>query len=409
LDLADFKNLLTDHGQEALQSAEERQPAEQDYMAHFDQLSRSFPPSLARAALETAILRLEAAGKFPFAEKMYFTREALEQATPYEVSTYRAQRYRGFQFAADLGCSIGGDTLALASVTRPVGLDLDELRLAMANKNLANVNPESRGSFLLSDLRSPLPLKRSSSNEVERALFFDPARRKEGRRAFSVRHYHPPLNVIENWLPNFQALGVKISPGVDLEELASYEAEIEFISLEGELKEAVLWFGPLKTAARRATVLPGPHTFPAVALPVERLGLSEPQSYLYEPDPSILRAGLVGPLGERLGATQLDSEIAYLTSPELKQSPFARAWKVEDWLPFNLKRLRAYLRERGVGKAVVKKRGSPLQPEALLKDLRLKGDLERVLVLTQVRGQHSVLVCLPEVIGYNPQDKTTGL
>jgi hypothetical protein len=58
LDLADFKNLLTDHGQEALQSAEERQPAEQDYMAHFDQLSRSFPPSLARAALETAILRL---------------------------------------------------------------------------------------------------------------------------------------------------------------------------------------------------------------------------------------------------------------------------------------------------------------------------------------------------------------
>jgi hypothetical protein len=54
-----------------------------------------------------------------------------------------------------------------------------------------------------------------------------------------------------------------------------------------------------------------------------------------------------------------------------------------------------------VGKVVVKKRGSPLQPEALIKDLRLKGDLERVLVLTQVRSKPVVLVCLPEVFGYN--------
>lgn len=401
MDLADFRSLLTIKGQEALKAAEARQPVEDDYLSHFGWLSRKYPPSLARAALETAILRREAAAKFPAAEKMYFTREALEQATPYAVSTYRAKRYQGFRFAADLGCSIGSDSLGLAGFTSTIGVDLDPLRLAMARENITRIIPESQAVFLLCDLGAPLPFRRLRISSAELALFFDPARRKEGRRAFSVRQYHPPLSVIQDWLPDFPALGVKISPGVDLDELASYQAEIEFISLGGELKEAVLWFGPLKTAARRATVLPGTHTFSARSLPVERLGLSEPQAYLYEPDPSILRAGLVGPLGESLGASQLDQEIAYLTSEELVASPFTRSWKVEDWLPFNLKRLRAYLRERGVGRAVVKKRGSPLEPEALIRSLRLKGDLERVLVLTQMRGQPVVLVCLPESFGYN--------
>jgi hypothetical protein len=406
LELIDFHNLLTNQGQEALRTAEELQPEEKNFLAHYSRLAKLYPANMARAALETAILRLEARNKFPSAEKMYFTREALEQATPYEVSAYRSQRYQDIRYTADLGCSIGGDTLALASVTRPVGIDLDELRLRMACENLGNVSQDRPVSFILADLRSFLPLKRVRRKR-DLALFFDPARRKEGRRAFSVRKYSPPLQIIEEWLPDFPALGVKISPGVDLAELTRYDAELEFISLVGELKEAVLWFGPFKTAARRATVLPGPHTLTAGSVPDVRLPLSDPQTYLYEPDPSILRAGLVGPLGERLGADQLDPEIAYLTSAELKQSPFARAWMVEDWLPFNLKRLRTYLRQRGVGKVVVKKRGSPLEPETLIRNLRLKGDLERVLVLTQVKGQPSVLVCLPQVIGYNPREGDT--
>ena len=135
---------------------------------------------------------------------------------------------------------------------------------------------------------------------------------------------------------------------------------------------------------------------PAVKLPdqpVERI--SEPQAYLYEPDPSILRAGMVTNLGEQLDAFQLDVDIAYLTSGKLTPTPFARAWAVEDWFPFGLKRLRAYLRQRRVGQVVVKKRGSPLQPEALIHDLRLAGDQERVVFLTHLRGRPIVIICFP--------------
>ncbi len=67
-------------------------------------------------------------------------------------------------------------------------------------------------------------------------------------------------------------------------------------------------------------------------------------------------------------------------------------WAVEDWFPFSLKRLRAYLRERKVGRVTVKKRGSPLQPEELIHKLRLEGEEERVLFLTHVQGKAVVMV-----------------
>lgn len=222
------------------------------------------------------------------------------------------------------------------------------------------------------------------------ALFFDPARRSNGRRAFSVRHYQPPLAAVRDWLPDFPFICAKISPGVNLIELEEYDAEVEFISLKGELKEAVLWFGPLKTVSRRATLLPGPHT---LISPLDiRLSISEPRAYIYEPDPAVLRAGLVRTLGAQIDATQLDADIAYLTADNLMPTPFARAWAVEDWFPFGLKRLRAYLRERGVGRVTVKKRGSPLQPEELIRDLRLSGEAERVIFLTHLRGRPIIVI-----------------
>lgn len=180
-----------------------------------------------------------------------------------------------------------------------------------------------------------------------------------------------------------------------MDELQAFDAEVEFISLRGELKEATLWFGPFKSAWRRATLLPGPHTLTADAVQVPPSRVSEPRPVLYEPDPAIMRAGLVTSLAEQLNAYQLDEDIAYLTADSKQLTPFARAWLIEAWFPFGLKRLRAYLRERNVGRVVVKKRGSPLQPEALIHDLRLGGDAERVIFLTHLRGRPIVVICYP--------------
>ena len=416
MNLASFQMLLSPPGQQALQAAEALAPRESDFLPHLTRLSRQYPKELASAALETAILRLEAAGKFPAASQMYFTRSALEQASGQEVSSYRSQRFAGFELLLDLGCSVGGDTLSLASLAPTIGFDLDPLRLAMAGANLAGVrlalanlkalNPAHETLLIQADLRNPLPVHAAGHT----GAFFDPARRTAERRIFSVQRYLPPLDTIQNWLPQIPALGVKLSPGVDLAELEGYDGEVEFISLRGELKEAVLWLGPLKSAQRRATVLLGAANLPtpftltgAPDQPAENsssVHLSEPQAYLYEPDPSILRAGLVRTLGLQLDAAQLDPDIAYLTSDQRLDTPFAKAYQVEDWLPFNLKRLRSTLRQRRVARAVVKKRGSPIRPEALIRDLRLQpasdgSGSERIVFLTHLQGKPIAVICLP--------------
>jgi hypothetical protein len=180
---------------------------------------------------------------------------------------------------------------------------------------------------------------------------------------------------------------------VDLAELAGYDCEVEFISESGDLKECALWFGPLQSATRRATLLPGRHTL--LADPAAPGGLSAPLAYLYEPDPAVLRAGLVTTLGARLNAQQLDPDIAYLTAAALTPTPFARAYTVEDSFPFQLKRLREYLRARSVGLVTVKKRGSPLEPEELIHKLKLSGPESRVVFLTHVRGKAWVVVGQP--------------
>lgn len=405
MDLASFSALLSPQGHAALQSAQALQPREVDYLSHFQSLCRQYPAALTRAALETAILRQEAIAKFPphIAQCLYLNRQAFEQATSFEISCYRAERYStqgSLACILDLGCSIGGDTLALAGVSPVIGVDLDELRLHMARANLAALValPASPirypADFVQADLTHSLPFARRGSI----GLFFDPARRTAGGRVFSVEEYHPPLSAIKDWLEHYPMLGVKLSPGVNLAEVHNYPAEVEFISLSGELKECVLWFGPLRRVARRATLLPSRAQLSAddlLSITAIHPRLNQPQEYLYEPDPAVLRAGLVRHLAEQINATQLDPDIAYLTSQTAINTPFARRWEIEAWFPFQLKRLRTFLRQHQIGRVTVKKRGSPLEPQALVRELRLQGSAERIVVLTHYRGEPIVIICLP--------------
>jgi hypothetical protein len=88
----------------------------------------------------------------------------------------------------------------------------------------------------------------------------------------------------------------------------------------------------------------------------------------------------------------MDPEIAYLTADACRPTPFARCYAIEAGFPFQLKRLRHYLRERQVGRVTIKKRGSPLDPDQLRTQLRLTGYNHRIIFLTQVGGEPTVLI-----------------
>jgi len=384
-DVGSLRRLLTPQGREALDAAMAREPGEADFLDAFQVLARRFPKDVARAAVEQAVLRRKAALKFSSAEHMFFTRIALEQSTAEVVARYRAQRFAGSSLIFELGCGFGGDSLALARMAPVVAVDHDYVRLMLLNANASALGMDANVTPLLADINFP-----AWRIPPGAAAFFDPERRVRGRRLRRIASYRPSLDSVMAMLPALDGLGVKVGPAVDRGEIAGLGCEVEFISLNGELKEASLWFAAFRTTSWRATLLPGPHTM----TPGDEgeVMVCAPADYLYEPDPAVLRAGLVRTLAHQLQAAQIDKTIAYLTSDQLVSTPFARAFRVREVLPFGLKRLKRRLREMGVGRVTIKKRGSPVDVPDFERRLKLRGEGKATVILTRTQSEPIMII-----------------
>src|SRR4051794_34729015 len=118
MDLDTFEWLLSDAGQALLAEATTGDLGDDAQLRELTRLRRLATPERAAAAYEIARLRRHAAAKFSNAAALYFTREALEQASGEAIAGYRARRYQAFGMVADLCCGVGGDTLALARAAR---------------------------------------------------------------------------------------------------------------------------------------------------------------------------------------------------------------------------------------------------------------------------------------------------
>jgi hypothetical protein len=186
---------------------------------------------------------------------------------------------------------------------------------------------------------------------------------------------------------------VKVAPGLDHDRVPA-GIEAEWVSTGGSIVEALLWGRGVAATWRRATLVRDDEVVELVADADPGPAEAGPvRGWLHEPDPAAIRSGLVALLADRLDATLIDPTIAYLSSDAPAGSPWASSYRVDEVLPFNLKKLRALLRARGVGRVVVKKRGSPIEPETLARQLRGPGSATAVVVVTRVAGAPTTLVC----------------
>ena len=64
-------------------------------------------------------------------------------------------------------------------------------------------------------------------------------------------------------------------------------------------------------------------------------------------------------------------------------------------IPFNVKGLRALLRDRDAGRVTIKKRGVTIDADQLRRQLRLSGSQEVTIVLTRLRQTQVALVVTP--------------
>lgn len=405
--LSAFAALLTPAGRALLDEVRGTEPARE--LAVATRLRRAHPAELVSAALGQERLRQRAVAKFGAedAGRMFFTPNGVEQSTRASVAAYRAGRFRelGVTSVADLCCGIGGDAIALARAgIRVLAVDRDPLTVAVAR-----ANAEALG------IRELVEVREADVADVDTsaydALFVDPGRRggpsggaarsasvrgggrAAGGRIFDPEAYSPPLSWAVGAARKAPLAALKIAPGVPHEAIPG-EAGAEWISDGGDVKEAVLWFGAAPGGGSvRATLLPGPRVLVGRGLPdpeVRSVG-----RYLYEPDGAVIRAHLVAEVAEEVGGGLVDETIAYVTGDELRGTSFASAYEITDQLPFGVKKLKAVLRERGVGVLTVKKRGSAVEPEELRKKMKLSGPHSATVFLTRVAGAPAMLIGQP--------------
>ncbi|MFE6337429.1 methyltransferase domain-containing protein [Streptomyces sp. NPDC057806] len=383
----DLAPLLTPEGRALLDAVRGTAPA--DELAVATRLRRDHPAGLVSAALGQARLRQRAEAKFGAedAGRMFFTPNGVEQSTRASVAAYRAGRLKdlGVASVADLCCGIGGDAIALARAgIRVLAVDRDPLTAAVAR-----ANAEALG---LADL---IEVREADVTEVGTAgydaVFVDPARRGGRGRIFDPEAYSPPLSWAVRAAGTAPHAALKVAPGIPHEAVPD-GAEAEWISDGGDVKEAVLWFGTAPGAVR-ATLLPGPRTLLGRGLPDPAVRLVG--RYLYEPDGAVIRSHLVAEVAAAVGGGLIDATIAYITADELHPTPFATPYEITDRLPFNVKKLKALLRQREVGVLTVKKRGSAVEPEELRRKVKPQGPNAATVFLTRVQGAPTMLVGHP--------------
>lgn len=332
---------------------------------------------LARAALMLAEARRKAVPKFGAerAATLWADPAGVEMATSHAVACHKGSRIESLSGGAnvhDLCCGIGGDTIGMCDEGVSVrAFDADPVRAWMAGRNSG------------AGVRC---MRVEDIGELAEEAHIDPARRSEsGERSWRLEDMRPEPDVVAAVIERYVNVAVKLGPGVDVEDLPANwvrgDVEMEYISEDGRMTQAVLWTGGFalrggtQGVLRRATVFSRGSLDESIGRPeiveppVHRLG-----RYLAEPDPAIERARQVWWLCKLAKGGVVHPGVGILTSDAVFDFPGLPWFEVIDSMPWHERKVKAALDALGAGIVEVKTRGKAADPDVVQMALRGRGD-----------------------------------
>lgn len=331
---------------------------------------------------------------------LYPPRLSMEQCSSERTASYKCSVVErllpeGRQLMADLTGGFGIDFSYLAPLfVRSVYVERQDVLCRIAQHNLPLLGVKgatvchSESEDALVDI------------SVCDFLFLDPARRDDaGRKVVALEDCSPDVaRLAPLLLEKAEVVMLKLSPMLDIHEalrILPDVCEVHVVSVDGECKELLL-------VLRRGTAVnpvfhcvnigvgssdfcvESDNASPSIA---ERVGM-----FLYEPNASVLKAGVQDALCERFGVVKLHPFSHLFTSEELVECFPGRSFRVVRVCGFGKRELKELV--SSLGKANLAVRNFPATVAELRKKWKLKEGGDDYLFATTLNdGSRALILC----------------
>ncbi len=333
---------------------------------------------------------------------------SVEQASSEQTAAYKASLVDG-NLLLDLTGGMGVDTWAFSRVMPSVVYVERSTELAsLSAYNLprlgaTNVQVETGDGLAWLDGRT----------EPADWIYLDPHRRDErGGKVVLLDEYEPNVLTLLPFLARkSRKLLLKVSPMIDLKQTIRQlgPAEIHVVAVLGEVKEVLLVvdhtvpasadpaFVAINRLAQHDDIFRFTLTDEAEAI----VSFSDPQTYLYEPNTAVLKAGAFRLLAQRFGLTKLAPNSHLYTSEQFVAGVPGRAFRVEQVIKPDRKSLQTILPDLKGNLAV---RNFPQTVAELRKKLSLREGGDRYLFATTLLNGDKRLIVTRKVDALSGDD-----
>ena len=299
--------------------------------------------------------------KKAFDGKIEGSNETLRVATPSIVAKYRAKRLACNKIV-DLCAGIGGQTIEFAKTCKEViAVEKDPQAVSFLRKNTSEFK---NVEIIEGDAASENMAKQLQGANI---YFCDPSRPFEEKQR-SIDSISPSP---KRFAEIFKNIAIELPPQLTPDRIP-FDAEKEYISVNGKLNRLTLYFGKLKKAEISVVSLPSEAKLTNSSLEANAKK-SKIGKFLYEVDTAIIKAGLLSNLlGSLKAKFTVYSEDKYtlLSSNIYEKSPFLNVYEVIAITRPDSASINAALSTSDYGKTLIHARIDPQEYWKLRNDIQ---------------------------------------
>jgi len=328
------------------------------------------------------------------AENIYYPKKLnIEQTSSEITANYKAKLLTG-NTIIDLTGGFGVDCFAFSTVFKEVThCEVSNELSIIAKHNFKVLNANKISTIAIDGL---VYLKTQKEFDW---IYIDPSRRNDVKgKVFLLNDCLP--NIPENlelFFKHSKNILIKASPLLDISSAVNelkFVKEVHVISVQNEVKELLFILDKLYNGSITIkTINLTKHTeeyFEAIFKNTLKATYSEPQTYLYEPNNAILKAGLFNEVSVKLTVPKLNINSHLYTSNILRPFP-GRSFKILQQTSYNLKALKKMLPSK---KANITTRNFPETVAQIRKKTKLKdGGNTYLFFTTDCNKNKIVLIC----------------